>query len=278
LVRDFEDAELYYERAKKGYEEQLGPDSEKALEVTLSLICATVMSEGERIEKLRVLVERMVRALGEENVVTLAALGQLGIQLRQNGEPEEARKVYERCLAGQEKVLGEDHKDTLDTVCNLGVVYDVGLEDYEKALEFYERALKGNEKTLGKTHPDTLGAVVNIASVYQEGLKDYGIAEELYQRALEGYEAQRRAYQGASSPTSSHSPSKLSHRTPTPSHNPPNQHHKLPPNYTPCPTYPYDPPQAPSPAPPNTFHKLFSPPLALHSASAEYQVGRAQPK
>ena len=188
MVGDIDDVQ-YYKRAKEGYEEQLGPDSEKALEATCSLIMATGMSLGERIEKLRVLLARMVGALGEENVVTLDTLNQLGGELRKNGEYDEARKVNERCLAGREKVLGEDHKQTLGTVNNLGLVYHE-LKDYEKALEYYERALKGKEKMLGKTHPDTLMTVMNIANVYNEGLKDYGKAEELLQRALDGYEAQ----------------------------------------------------------------------------------------
>jgi tetratricopeptide (TPR) repeat protein len=188
-VRDQEDAELYLKRAKEGYEEQLGPDSEKALDTTYGLICVTEMSIGEAVEKFRVLVGRMVGALGEENVITLDTLNQLGSELQQNGEIEEARTVYERCLAGQERVLGEDHKKTLMTVNNLGNVYRE-LKDYVKALEYYERALKGFEKTLGKTHPSTLMNVMNIAIVYHVGLKDYGKAEELYQRALEGYEAQ----------------------------------------------------------------------------------------
>ena len=189
LVRNYEDAKRYYKRTKEGYEEQLGPDSEKALEATFHLIMSTRMSHGERIEKLRVLVGRMVGALGEENVVTLETLNSLGVVLKDNGEYEEARKVYERCLAGRVKELGENHKDTLMTVNNLGNVY-TKLEDNEKALEYYERALKGSEKMLGKTHPETLGTVMNIATVYDDGLKDFGKAEELYKRALEGYEAQ----------------------------------------------------------------------------------------
>ncbi|GMH59631.1 hypothetical protein TrST_g2970 [Triparma strigata] len=187
-VRD-EDCRQYFKRAKEGYEEQLGPDSEKALKVTYRLTCVTCSSDGKLIYKLRALVERMMGALGEENVVTLDTLNTLGNRQQDNGEPEEARKVYESCLAGREKVLGEDHKDTLGTVNNSGLVYD-DLKDYEKALECYERALKGREKTLGKTHPETLSTVMNIAGVYIKGLKDYGKAEELDQRAFEGYEAQ----------------------------------------------------------------------------------------
>ena len=79
----------------------------------------------------------MERALGEENAVTLETLSQLGNRLYGNGEHEEAIKGQGRCLAGRTTVLGEDHKSTLATLNNLGVVYR-RLENYEKALEYYE--------------------------------------------------------------------------------------------------------------------------------------------
>ncbi|GMH85386.1 hypothetical protein TL16_g10214 [Triparma laevis f. inornata] len=187
-VRDFDDTRRYFKRAKEGYEEQLGRDSEKALEVTLSLIAATVLIKGERIEMYRDLVKRCERALGEENVVTLHTPYQLGIELKDNEEYEEAIKVHESCLAGRMKVLGEDHKDTFGTLNNLGIAYHK-LLNYEKALEYYGRALEGKEKTAGKTHPSTLMAVECMTIVYNK-MKAYGKAELLYQRALEGYEAQ----------------------------------------------------------------------------------------
>ncbi|GMI11546.1 hypothetical protein TrLO_g7485 [Triparma laevis f. longispina] len=96
FVGDFDDAKRYYKRAKEGYEEQLGRDSEKAHEVTRSLIIGAGMSEGERSQNLRDLVKMMERALGEENVVTLHTLSTLGEELRQNGQYEEAIKVHER--------------------------------------------------------------------------------------------------------------------------------------------------------------------------------------
>jgi tetratricopeptide (TPR) repeat protein len=189
LVRDYDDSECYYKRAKDGYEKELGRNDEKTLRVTYLLMMSTGMSNEERIEKLRDLVERMKAALGEDNETTLGTLNSLGNMLNGIGDYEEARKVYEKCLLGKEKVLGEDHKKTLMTVNNLGIGYR-RMKDYEKALEYFERALKGSEKTLGKTHPDTLGTVMNIGIVYRDGMKDYRKAEELYRRALEGYEAQ----------------------------------------------------------------------------------------
>ncbi|GMH58380.1 hypothetical protein TrLO_g7376 [Triparma laevis f. longispina] len=142
FVDDFDDARRYLKRAKEGYEEQLGRDSEKLLEATCGLIAVTPGSDDEKFETYRDLLKRVERALGEENVVTFNALTQLGMTLSDNGEYEEAKEVYERYLAGSMKVLGEDHKDTLSTLNNLGTVYD-DLKIYEKAMGYYVKALKG---------------------------------------------------------------------------------------------------------------------------------------
>ena len=99
----------------------------------------------------------------------MITLNTLDILLQDNGQQfEEAKEVFERCLAGQMKVLGEDHKDTLSTLHNLGLVY-VQLENYEKSLEYYKRARKGKERLLGKNHPSTLDNMVNTAIIYAEG-------------------------------------------------------------------------------------------------------------
>ncbi|GMH95460.1 hypothetical protein TL16_g13164 [Triparma laevis f. inornata] len=153
FVSDFIDAERYGRRAKEGYEEQLGRDSEKALDATHCLILVGAgMREDEQIEKLRDLSKRCEKALGEENVVTLDTFNSLGGKLDENGECEEAIKVYERCLAGRTKVLGEDDRETLATLNNFEVFF-ADLKNCEKALEYFERALKGWERSVGKNHP-----------------------------------------------------------------------------------------------------------------------------
>ncbi|GMH75567.1 hypothetical protein TL16_g06805 [Triparma laevis f. inornata] len=113
-VGDFEDARRYSKRAKDGYEEQLGREIEKALEGTYFLILSSNMTRDDYIEKLKALVKRMEKSLGEENVVTLDTLNQLGINLHKNGEVEEAKEVLERSLAGRMKVLGVDLKDNVN--------------------------------------------------------------------------------------------------------------------------------------------------------------------
>ncbi|GMH90491.1 hypothetical protein TL16_g11785 [Triparma laevis f. inornata] len=187
FVGDFDAGRRYYKRAKEGYEEQLGRDSEKALEATRDLIGSDGESVNEQIEKFRDLLKRCERTLGEENVVTVDMLNELGCELNETRNCEEAKVVWESCLAGRMKVLGEDHNDTFGTLHNLGSVY-MDLKNYEKASEYYERALKGSERTLGMNHPQTIMAVASIASVYAIA-NDYGKAEELYKRSLEGREA-----------------------------------------------------------------------------------------
>ncbi|GMH58895.1 hypothetical protein TL16_g02709 [Triparma laevis f. inornata] len=187
-VGDFDDSKRYYKRAKEGYEEQLGRDSEKALEATSYLIMTTCSANDEVIEKLRDLLKRMEKALGEENVVTLETLNDLGCRLKESGEYEETIKIWERCLAGGTKVIGEDHAKTLDSLNNRGAVYG-DLKNYEKALKYFERALKGYERKLVTSHPETLDTVTNIAILYKH-VSDYAQAEPLFERAFEGYEAQ----------------------------------------------------------------------------------------
>ena len=90
-------------------------------------------------------------------------------------------------LEGRRRVLGAEHKDTLATLNNMGVLFHQ-VEDYEGALDYYRRALRGKEKVFGKTHPNTLSTIMNMGTVYREGLKDFTKAEEVSRLALEGYD------------------------------------------------------------------------------------------
>jgi tetratricopeptide (TPR) repeat protein len=85
-----------------------------------------------------------------------------------------------------ERTLGKDHPSTLDTVNNMGMVFDRQGE-HGKALEWFQRALDGKERTLGKDHPSTLDTVNNMGIVF-DGQGEHGKALEWYRRALDGRE------------------------------------------------------------------------------------------
>ena len=52
-------------------------------------------------------------------------------------------------LEGRRRVLGAEHKDTLDSPNKTGAVLQQ-MEDYEGALDCYQQALRVQEKVLGE--------------------------------------------------------------------------------------------------------------------------------
>jgi tetratricopeptide (TPR) repeat protein len=67
------------------------------------------------------------------------------------GQFNEAEKMYQRALQGYEKAWGPEHTSTLNTVNNLGSLYaDLGRLD--EAEKMYQRALQGYEKLFGYEH------------------------------------------------------------------------------------------------------------------------------
>jgi tetratricopeptide (TPR) repeat protein len=124
--------------------------------------------------------------LAKQRVIVLDAVMQLGVLYRHQGKLDEAEKMYQRALEGQEKALGPGHTSTLQTVSNLGILYtDQGKLD--EAEKMYQRALEGQEKALGPEHTSTLQTVNNLGNLYTHQSK-LDEAEKMYQRALEGYE------------------------------------------------------------------------------------------
>ncbi|KAJ5764668.1 hypothetical protein N7533_003349, partial [Penicillium manginii] len=110
----------------------------------------------------------------------------LGNLYSDQGRLEEAETLYQRALAGKDKVLSTDHASTLCTVLKLGDIYrEQG--KFQEAERLYQRALAGYEKTLGPDHKSTLDSVNNFGNLFysQAKLKE---AEEMYQQALAGFE------------------------------------------------------------------------------------------
>jgi tetratricopeptide (TPR) repeat protein len=75
--------------------------------------------------------------------------------------------MYQRALAGYEKVLDPDHTSTLTVVNNLSLLYsDQG--KLKEAEEMCQRALAGKEKALGPDHTSTLTVVNNLGVLYSD--------------------------------------------------------------------------------------------------------------
>ncbi|WP_078652750.1 tetratricopeptide repeat protein [Streptomyces sp. NRRL F-525] len=75
---------------------------------------------------------------------------------------QDALDLRERVLADYERILGDDHPNTLTARHNLAISYsDAGR--VQDALNLRERVLADYERILGDDHPNTLTARHNLA-------------------------------------------------------------------------------------------------------------------
>lgn len=106
----------------------------------------------------------------------------VGSYLDDRCEYHEAQTYYERTLAIDRKVLGEENVVTSSCLNNLGVVnYNQG--KYIEAKTYLQQALAIRRKLLGEEHPETARTLNNLANVHDDQGK-YEEAKKLYQQAL----------------------------------------------------------------------------------------------
>ena len=106
-------------------------------------------SVDEKIAENRRLWE-IVRISLPDEAVTFEIANDLGSWLDKNkGQYKEAKGFYLAALEGRRRVLGDEHKDTLVSLNNMGVVLDL-MKDSEGALDYYEQTLRVQEKVLGR--------------------------------------------------------------------------------------------------------------------------------
>ena len=181
---EYDDCEACFKRAKEGFVRLLGEDHAKSVEATYSIVVQITWGD-ERIAGLRALLERVKVSLPDE-AVSFDIANDLGNGFMEKGKHEETKVFYLTALEGRRSVLRAEHKKTLGSLYNLGLVLHF-VEDYEGAQDYCQQGLKVKEKIWGKTHPSTLATMYNMANTYAK-VKDYAKAEEMYRLALDGYE------------------------------------------------------------------------------------------
>jgi tetratricopeptide (TPR) repeat protein len=110
-------------------------------------------------------------------------LSDYGIFLLEYAFYEEAKAVYYRLIANEEKKYGLNHPMTATSYNNIGVVF-FHKGEYTKALEYYNKALKIRQQVLGDEHSDTANTYNKIGLVY-DSLEDNEKTLEYYFKALE---------------------------------------------------------------------------------------------
>ena len=160
---DWDECEACFQRAKEGFVRLLGEDSAKALDAAYG-VASQLVSDDEEIAEYRRLWEIAIVSLPDE-AITFMIANELGGRLVEKAQYEAAKPFMLTALEGRERVRGEEHKDTLVTLNNTGVLLK-NMEDFAGALCHFKQALRVQEKVLGKMHPDTLGSIMNIGNMH----------------------------------------------------------------------------------------------------------------
>jgi tetratricopeptide (TPR) repeat protein len=106
----------------------------------------------------------------------------IGQTYRELGAFTDAEPQWVRALEIREKALGPDHPETLRSVNNLALLYNLERRP-DDAEPLLKRALAGYEKTLGPDHPDTLNSVNNLVALHWSRRR-YAEAEPLLKRTV----------------------------------------------------------------------------------------------
>ncbi|MFF9727788.1 tetratricopeptide repeat protein [Streptomyces gardneri] len=93
-------------------------------------------------------------------------LNDTGLFLDNQGQLTRATEYLRRALADSERVLGEDHPDTLASRNNLAYTYE-SAGDLGRAIPLFEQTLIASLRVLGEDHPDTLTSRNNLATTYE---------------------------------------------------------------------------------------------------------------
>jgi non-specific serine/threonine protein kinase/serine/threonine-protein kinase len=134
------------------------------------------------------------RSFASQPAVEASIRDTLGETYYYLGEPEQARRQFERAVALRRRALGSDHPETLGSMDNLAHVYlDAGR--LAESLSLLGESLKRREARLGPDHPETLTSRNNLAVAYQQAGR-LAEALPLYEETL----ARRRAALGPDHP------------------------------------------------------------------------------
>ena len=147
-------------------------------------ISSVLSSLGEYEEALRLLniAHELNLKYRPESGETATSYNNIGLVYDNQGNYAKALEYYEKSLAIDLKVFGENHPDTAMSYNNIGgVYYDQG--NYAKALEFLNKALAIKLKVSGENHPDTAASYNNIGGVY-DAQGNYAKALEYSEKSL----------------------------------------------------------------------------------------------
>jgi len=155
-------AKFIDERKKPKFEEHRG-----LIEVCQK--CLEIPENGSALDCQRYIpfAENIIKKIDMKSSIKEARfITELAYLLQYIAEHEKAEELYEKSLRIQERVLGEEHSDTVAIYNNLAYVYNCQGE-YKRSKELYEKSLWIREKVFGEKHPAMAYDYNNLAMMYE---------------------------------------------------------------------------------------------------------------
>ncbi|MCH9682170.1 MAG: tetratricopeptide repeat protein [Deltaproteobacteria bacterium] len=180
----FDEALETFERARRIWTQQLGPQSTRVGKV-LQNIGSVRLSQGDPKAARAAYTQGLAiteATLGPEHITVATQLNNLGLAYKQLEQFDEALAVYQRALTIQEARLPPGHADTALTLTNLGNIYAIRGE-HETGLAYQRRSLAALEDALGPDNPEVANSLNNLGVVLAN-MGDDQQALRTHQRAL----------------------------------------------------------------------------------------------
>ena len=114
--------------------------------------------------------------------ITAYLLNEAGAFLHSQRQVARAAGYLQRALADRQRLLGENHPDTLTCRDNLAGTYRAA-GDLSRAIPLAEQALADRQQVLGQDHPQTLTSRNNLAYAYRAA-GDLSRAISLFEQAM----------------------------------------------------------------------------------------------
>jgi len=180
----YSDAEPLFEQELELCLEQYGSDHRRTAEAYLNL--SDLRKQQLQLDEAFSLGERgleIARLVSKDEFLFFSCLHNLADVQKVKGNFDEAERLLEEAIAGYTRLLGEDHRHTLDLLCSKADFFKaLGL--YSKAEKIVERVLKTHRSSLGSDHPLALTAMNRLASLYMSQDRN-SEAEELLLEAVD---------------------------------------------------------------------------------------------
>jgi tetratricopeptide (TPR) repeat protein/tRNA A-37 threonylcarbamoyl transferase component Bud32 len=160
------------------------PEVEATLRLTLGKTFFKLSNFAEAEKHFRRAVSLRRQTLGPDDPRTLAAQEALAdFLIRGTKALDEATPLALQTWRGRARILGPEHRDTLDSLDTYANSL-ANPDQHDEAIRLFRECLAARRRTLGEGHPDTVISINNLATcLFRAG--EYSVAIPLYREAAE---------------------------------------------------------------------------------------------